>query len=179
MAQGRDSILNKDISSHQGSSSSSKEVRAEMNTKVRGEPNHSKNKCCSSWGITRGYYNSMNRNYLTWKLSSPIPRCFKRMLLTGPYDVHKFMTLSPKDYYLIPGNGANKLVDRIRVCSQVHNTITKGLWSNPRKNCAIKLVDHFYELIWIKTPIQIYDLLPKDYYLILSNKTIKLECGFL
>ena len=24
-------------------------------------------------------------------------------------------------------------VDRIRVCSQVHNTITKGLLSNPRK----------------------------------------------
>ena len=88
--------------------------------------------------------------------------------------------LSPKDYYLIPDNGVIKLVDdQIRVCSQVHNTITKGLLSNPRKNCAIKLVDHIYELIWIKTPIQIYDLLLKDYCLIPSNKTIKLECGFL
>ena len=28
----------------------------------------------------------------------------------GPKDVYKFMTLSPKDYYLIPGNGAIKLV---------------------------------------------------------------------
>ena len=28
-----------------------------MNIRVRGGPNHSKNKCCSSWGTTRGYYN--------------------------------------------------------------------------------------------------------------------------
>ena len=42
--QGRDNILNKDISSHQGSSSSIKEVKAEMNIRVRGEPNHLKNK---------------------------------------------------------------------------------------------------------------------------------------
>ena len=70
-------------------------------------------------------------------------------------------------------------VYRIIVCSQVHNTITKGLLSNPWKNCTIKLVGHSYEWIWIKTPIQIYDLLPKDYYLVPSNKTIKLECGFL
>ena len=45
---GRVIILNKDISSHQGSSSSIKEVKEEMNIKVRGEPNHLKNKCCSS-----------------------------------------------------------------------------------------------------------------------------------
>ena len=32
-------------------------------------------------GITRGYYNSMNRNYLTWKLSSLILKCFRRMLV--------------------------------------------------------------------------------------------------
>ena len=80
-AQGRDNILNKDISSHQGSSSSSKEVKVEMNIRVRGEPNHLKNKCCSPWGTTRGYYNSMNRNYLTWKLSSLILTCFRRMLV--------------------------------------------------------------------------------------------------
>ena len=30
--------------------------------------------------------------------------------LFGPKDVYKFMTLSPKDYYLIPGSGAKKLV---------------------------------------------------------------------
>ena len=71
------------------------------------------------------------------------------LVLTGSEYVHKFITQLPKDYCLIPGNG------------------------------AIKLVDHFYELIWIKTPIHIYDLLPKDYYLVPSNKTIKLECGFL
>ena len=52
-----------------------------MNIRVRGEPNHLKNKCCSSWGTTRGYYNSMNRNYLTWKLSSLILKCFRRMLV--------------------------------------------------------------------------------------------------
>ena len=38
--------------------------------------------------------------------------------------------------------------------------------------------DNFYELIWIKTPIQFYDSLPKDYYLVPNNETIKLECGF-
>ena len=69
-AQGMDIILNKDISSHQGSSSIIKEVKTEMNIRVRGGLNYLKNKCCSSWGTTRGYYNSMNRNCLTWKLSS-------------------------------------------------------------------------------------------------------------
>ena len=61
-AQGMDRILNKDISSHQGSSNSIKEVRAEMTIKVKGGLNHLKNKCCSSWGTTRYYYTSMNRN---------------------------------------------------------------------------------------------------------------------
>ena len=79
--QGLRRILNKDISSHQGSSSSIKEVKAEMNIRVRGELNHLKNKCCSLWRTTRGYYNSMNRNCLTWKLSSLILKCFKRMLV--------------------------------------------------------------------------------------------------
>ena len=37
-----DRILNKDISNHQGSYSSSKEVKIEMSTRVKGEPNHSK-----------------------------------------------------------------------------------------------------------------------------------------
>ena len=59
-----------------------------------------------------------------------------------------FITQLPKDYYLIPGNG------------------------------AIKLVDQFYEWLWIKTPLQIYDILPKDYYLVSSNNAIKLVCGF-
>ena len=76
-----DRILNKDISSHQGSNSSIKEVKAEMNIRVIGGLNHLKNKCCSSWGTIRGYYNSMNRNYLTWKLSSLILKCFRRMLV--------------------------------------------------------------------------------------------------
>ena len=71
-----------------------------------------------------------------------------RLLLTGSEYIHKFITQLPKDYYLIPGN------------------------------CTIKLVDHIYEWIWIKTPIQIYDSLSKDYYLVPSNETIKLECGF-
>ena len=47
-------ILNKDISSHQGFSSSIKGVKAGMNIRVRGGPNHLKNKCCSSWGTTTG-----------------------------------------------------------------------------------------------------------------------------
>ena len=67
---------------------------------------------------------------------------------TGSEYIHKFITQLPKDYYLIPDNG------------------------------AIKLVGHIYEWIWIKTPIQIYDSLPKDYYLVPNNETIKLECGF-
>ena len=31
-------------------------------------------------------------------------------------------------------------VDRIRACSQVHNTITKGLLSNPRKTAPENLL---------------------------------------
>ena len=42
---------------------------------------HLKNRCCSSWGTTRGYYNSMNRNYQIWKLSSLILKCFRRTLV--------------------------------------------------------------------------------------------------
>ena len=77
--QGMDRILNKDISSHQGSSSSIKGVKAGMTIRVRGGPNHLKNKCCSSWGTTRDCYTSMNRNCLTWKLSSLILKCFRRI----------------------------------------------------------------------------------------------------
>ena len=46
--QGRNSILSKDIISHQGSSSSSKEEETKMNIKVKGGSNHLKNRCCSS-----------------------------------------------------------------------------------------------------------------------------------
>ena len=53
---------------------------------------------------------------------------------------------------------------------QIYSTITKGLLSNPRQRR--------HKTCWTKTPIQIYELLPKDYYLVPSNKTIKLECGF-
>ena len=35
------------------------------------------------------------------------------LLLSGSEYVHKFITQLPKNYYLIPGNGAIKLVDRI------------------------------------------------------------------
>ena len=42
-AQGMDIILNRDISSHQGSSSSIKGVKAGMTIRVRGGPNHLKN----------------------------------------------------------------------------------------------------------------------------------------
>ena len=78
-AQGMDRILNKDISSHLVSSSSIKRVKAEMTIRVKGGLNHLKNKCCSSWGTTRGYYNSMNRNCLSWKLLSRILKCFRRI----------------------------------------------------------------------------------------------------
>ena len=78
-AQGMDRIRNRDISSHQGSSSSIKGVKARMTIRVRGGPNHLKNKCCSSWGTTTGCYTSMNINFLTWKLSSLILKCFRRI----------------------------------------------------------------------------------------------------
>ena len=52
-AQGMDRILNRDISNHQGSSSSIKGVKAGMTIKVRGGPNHLKNRCCSSWDNKR------------------------------------------------------------------------------------------------------------------------------
>ena len=81
MAQGRNSILSKDISSHQGSSSNSKEEEAEMNIRVKGGSNHLKNICCSSWGTTRGYYTFMNRNYQIWMLSNLTLKCFRRMLV--------------------------------------------------------------------------------------------------
>ena len=44
---------------------------------------HLKNRCCSSWGTTRGYYTSMNKNYQIWKLSNLILKCFRRTLV--PY----------------------------------------------------------------------------------------------
>ena len=55
-------------------------------------------------------------------------------LLLRPYNVYKFMTLSPKDYYLIPGNGAIKLVvlDHI-IFLPVLNTITQELLTNSRQ----------------------------------------------
>ena len=101
---------------------------------------------------------------------------FSSMISVGPKDMYKFMTLLPRDYCLIPGNGAIKLVGP--------KDMYKFMTLLPRDYClipgngAIKLVDHIYEWIWIKTPIQIYDSLPKDYYLVPSNKTIKLECVF-
>ena len=78
-AQGMDIIHNRDINSHQGSNNSIKGVKAGITIKVRGGPSPLKNKCCSSWGITRGCYTSMNRNCLTWKLSSLILKCFRRI----------------------------------------------------------------------------------------------------
>ena len=48
-----DRTLHRVINSHQGSSSSSKEINKEMNIRVRGGPNLLKNRCCSSWGIIR------------------------------------------------------------------------------------------------------------------------------
>ena len=78
-AQGMERILNRDISNHQGSSSSIKGVKAEMNIRVKGGLNHLKNKCCSSWGTIRDLYTSMNRNCLTWKLSSLTLKYFRRI----------------------------------------------------------------------------------------------------
>ena len=78
-AQGMERILNKDISSHQGSSSSIKGVKAGMTIRVIGGLNHLKNKCCSSWGTTRGLYTSMNINCLTLKLSSMILKYIRRL----------------------------------------------------------------------------------------------------
>ena len=72
-------ILNRDISSYQGSSNSINRVKVGMTIKVRRGPNHLKNKCCSSWGTTRDCYTTMNRNCLTWKLSSLILKCFRRI----------------------------------------------------------------------------------------------------
>ena len=39
------------------------------------------------------------------------PNLIISLLLIRPKHVHKFMTLLPKDYYLIPGNCIIKLVD--------------------------------------------------------------------
>ena len=78
-AQGMDRILNRDINSHQGSSSSIKGVKAGMTIRVIGGLNHLKNKYWSSWGTTKGLYTSMNQNYLTWKLSSLILKYFRRI----------------------------------------------------------------------------------------------------
>ena len=49
-----------------------------------------------------------------------------------PKDIYKFITLLPKDYCLIPGNGTIKLVETKRHI-QIYNTITKGLLSNLRQ----------------------------------------------
>ena len=88
------------------------------------------------------------------------------------------ITQLPKDYYLIPGNGAIKLVGPDQsIYTSFITQLPKDYYLIPG-NGAIKRVGHIYEWIWIKTPIQIYDSLPKDYYLVPSNETIKLECGF-
>ena len=65
----------------------------------------------------------------TWGLKEEL--CLLRVLIR-PKHIHKFTTLLPKDYYLIPGNGAIKLVDPTKTYTQVYNTATKGLLSNPR-----------------------------------------------
>ena len=78
-----------------------------------------------------------------------------------------------------------RLIDRFRhmltgseYVHKFYDTTTKRLLSNPRQTSAIKLVDQIYEWLWIKTPLQNYDTLPKDYYLVPSNNAIKLSCGF-
>ena len=55
------------------------------------------------------------------------------MLLIEPKHMYEFITPVPKDYCLIPGNGAIKLVDRTKTYTQVYDVITKGLLSNPRQ----------------------------------------------
>ena len=78
----------------------------------------------------------------------PFPYCFRllidsflffgrwllkrRALLIEPKHIYEFMTLLPKDYCLIPGNGAIKLVS-LQSCMQGYDTITKGLLTNPRQ----------------------------------------------
>ena len=54
-------------------------------------------------------------------------------LLLRRNDIYKFITLLPKDYCLIPGNGAIKLVDRTNTHVRIYDTITRGLLSNPRQ----------------------------------------------
>ena len=55
-------------------------------------------------------------------------------VLIEPKHIYEFMTLLPKDYCLIPGIGAIKLVS-LQSCMQGYDTITKGLLTNPRLRC--------------------------------------------
>ena len=71
------------------------------------------------------YYYSLSNAYL--KNTFPFPcidqivdattghdiLSFRDAYLLDQKDMYKFMTLLPKDYCLIPGNGVIKLVDRI------------------------------------------------------------------
>ena len=47
--------------------------------------------------------------------------------------IYKFMTLLPKEYYLISGNDAKNLLRPNDVYIQIYDTVTKGLLSNPRQ----------------------------------------------
>ena len=77
-AQGMDRILNKDISNHLGSYSSSKEVKIETITRVRGEPNHLKIKCCNSWGDNKKLLNLHEQKFAELEASNTNSQIFQK-----------------------------------------------------------------------------------------------------
>ena len=68
-----------------------------------------------------------------YKMKLNLTKCAFGVLLIRPKHVHKLTTLLPRDYCLIPGNGAIKLVDPTKTCTQANDTAAKGLLSNPRQ----------------------------------------------
>ena len=75
---------------------------------------------------------------------APIELC--RDILLRPNDIYKCMTLLQKDYYLIPDNGAKKLVN-YNMYRPIYDTTTKGLLPNPRqrRQKLDKTISHVYE----------------------------------
>ena len=63
---------------------------------------------------------------------SPLLQCVQLayIVLIEPKHIYEVMTLSPKDYCLIPGIMVIKLVS-LRSWMQGYNPITKGLLTNP------------------------------------------------
>ena len=123
----------------QSSSSSGKKPRASSSRGFRscGHQGQGQVRAPSQAGQAICYFYH-HPEHMRWDcpLEAGIPRFRDSVVVDRPKHIHKFITLLPKDYCLIPGNGAIKLVDRDQMTyTQVFNSITQGLLIIPRQQC--------------------------------------------